>query len=203
MKKKSGVFMVFAVILAALAYMYVPTLAQPGDSTDPLVTRRYVDERIAGLTAEVSRLRSEIALGGGTTNQIITNTDRDQLFADVMLYFETVYGEMLRAAAITGGFETDPNPVAAHGVIPFEPLFVPAGHNLIAEAGVEFILRSGLATAISGPDGMVNVTVGRDVTNGEQLPHNNLMLVPRSDGRGLHFLTDSWLMIKGRYEIVS
>ena len=202
-KNRICITLVTFVVVAALTYFSVSASAAPGDATDPLVTRRYVDERITQLTAEISALRAQMGLAPGPSapNQPINQTERDALFADMMIYFETVYGEMLRAA-MAGVGTTDPHS-AVSAVVPFEPLFVPAGHRLVAEAGVELIVRSGQAIAVSGPDGMVNVTAGRDVTNGEQVPHNNLLLVPRTDGRGLHFVTDSWLMIKGRYEIVN
>jgi len=128
----------------------------------------------------------------GIPGDPITQTERDAIFADIMIYFETVYGEMLRAAQGMG---------VAGAVVPFEAVFVPAGHILIAEAGAEIIVRSGNAVAVSGPDGMVNITSGVDITNGTVIPHNNLLLVPRSDGRGMSFTSDSWLMIKGGYEI--
>jgi len=206
MKKKTAksllvMFLVASVIALA---QFVPVLAQPGDASDPLVTRRYVDDKIAELRAEVNQLRAivnNIAPGsvGNVTGSGVSSADRDALFAEVMLYFEAMYGDMLRTAMAVASA----NDFAPGSVIPFEPLFVPAGRTLVAEAGVEFILRSGHATAVSGPDGMVNVTVGADVTHGVRIPLNNLMLVPRSDGRGLHFVTDSWLMIKGNYEITN
>lgn len=196
-----------AVLTAVLATMYlVPAFAQPGDASDPLVTRSYVTNRISQVTAELNALRATVnslAAGGtqGSQGGGVTLTDRDVLFADVMIYFEAMYGDMLRAALALSA-ETDPNPVAPE-VVPFEPLFIPAGRTLIAEAGVEFILRSGTATAISGPDGMVDVTDGRDITHGTQIPRNHLLLVPRSDGRGFFTNTDTWVMIKGRFEVAN
>jgi len=202
--KKNRTLTILAVLVAvvALVYFNVPATAQPGDATDPLVTRRYVDERIALLTAEINALRAQIGTGivppiavtPSVPGEPITQTERDAIFAEIMIYFETVYGEMLRAAQGTA-----PNAVGT--VVPFEALFVPAGHTLIADAGAEFILRSGNAIAVSGSDGMVNITAGQDLANGETVPHNHLLMVPRSDGRGMSFMTDSWLMIKGSYEI--
>ena len=195
----------FAVLLAILATMLVPVFAQPGDASDPLVTRNYVTSRIAQVTAEINSVRAELttlrnSITGGTLHTgEIALSDRDALFADVMIYFEAVYGDMLRAAlAIASG--TDPNPFISE-VVPFEPLFIPAGRTLTAEAGVEFILRSGQATAISATDGMVDVTAGRDIGHGTAIPTNHLLLVPRSDGRGFFTNTDVWVMIKGRYEV--
>jgi len=212
-KKTIKSLVAFTVLLAVLATMFiVPAFAQPGDASDPLVTRNYVASRIATVVAEINTLRTEVTslrnavnsiTGGTVTNQSgdVALTDRDILFADVMIYFEAMYGDMLRAA-VAFSAETDPNPVQPE-VVPFEPLFVTAGSTLTAEAGVEFILRSGQATAISGPDGMVNVTVGQDITHGTQIPANNLLLVPRSDGRGFFANTDVWVMIKGRYEVTN
>ena len=211
--KKNRIFSVLTILVAlvTLVYFNVPATAQPGDATDPLVTRRYVDERIAQLTAEMNALRAQIGTGG--IGQIapglpappqtpvqpglgVSQTERDALFAEIMIYFETVYGEMLRAAAGGGSVTGVPG-----AVVPFEAVFVPAGHTLLGHAGAEIILRSGNAVAVSGPDGMVNVTAGADLIGGQTVPHNNLLLVPRTDGRGMSFTTDAWLMVKGGYEI--
>ena len=190
-------------LLATLATLIVPVFAQPGDANDQVVTRRYVADRISQVMAEVNALRTTVnsITGVTTVGSEIASSDRDALFADVMIYFEAMYGDMLRAA-IAFGEGTDPNPVEPE-VVPFAALLIPAGSTLIAEAGVEFILRSGQATAISGPDGMVDVTAGHDVTHGTRIPTNHLLLVPRTDGRGFFANTDTWVMIKGRFEVNS
>ena len=155
---KSLLVMVLLVAIIA-ALQLIPAFANPGDANDPLVTQRYVDERIAALTAEIDQLR-------GIINNIA------------------------------------PGSVEAGGVVPFAPVNIPAGSTLIADAGAEFIVRSGTATAVSGADGMVNVTAGVDIINGMDIPANNLLLVPRSDGRGFFAETDTWIMIKGGFSIV-
>jgi len=200
-----------------LAHFYVTAIAQPGEANDPLVTRNYVNTRINQLNQQINYLRNIIynidpnllttGSGAGTGTGAAAGTgaftaaDRDALFADVMLYFELMYGglrdnvEMLINA-------TAPTPVSPQ-VVPFEPLFVQAGRSIIMEAGVEVILRSGQATAISGPNGLVDMTAGRDVVNGQAISQNHLMIVPATDGRGMRFTTDAWIMIKGSYQVVN
>jgi len=203
MKGKTQVLTLLTVIIVSIAYMAIPIFAQPGDANDPLVTRRYVDERFATLSAEIATLRAIVSgLAPGTVNIPsggMTIAERDELFAEIMLYFEMVYGDMLRQAA--SGAAVPPQGVAE--VIPFTPLFIPAGRILVAEAGVEIILRSGQATVIAGPNGLVDITAGLDIANGEQVSQNHLLLVPASDGRGMLFNTDAWIMIKGGYTIVN
>ena len=73
-----------------------------------------------------------------------------------------------------------------------------AGQVLRAEAGTEIVLRSGQATAITTPQGGISdLTAGRDVQNGEAVSANHLLLVPRSDGRGLKALTNVVVLIRG------
>jgi len=197
MKKENLKSIIIMVLLVALigALQFIPAFAQPGDAGDPLVTRRYVDDRIATLSREIALLRDALAeIGGsGVGNQHGAPpllADQDSLFQDLIRYFEDTYGEFLDSLLYRTG-----------EVVPFTPLLIPAGSTLVGEAGAEFILRSGNAVAVSGPDGMVNVTSGVDIVNGTQIPRNNLLLVPRSDGRGFFAETDVWLMIKGGYRI--
>jgi len=208
MKKHLKSLIVVVMLIAAMAAMYfVPALAHPGDANDPLVTRRFVEGRIAELNAEIAQLRAIVdnivpgTTGHLSSNNIITGAERDVLFSDLIQYFESIYGEFLDAALVATG-PVLPG-VPGGEVIPFTPVQVPAGSRLYAEAGAEFILRSGRATAISGADGMVNVTTGVDIINGNNIPTNHLLLVPRSDGRGFRADTDVWVMIKGGFNIVN
>jgi len=199
---KSLIIMVM-LIAAMAAVHFIPALAQPGDASDMVVTRRFVEDRIAELNAEIAELRAIVnnitpGMAGGVGGSPLTGAERDALFSEFVQYFEAVYGEFLNAALTATGQA----PGGAY-VVPFTPLLITAGSTLIGEAGAEFILRSGTATAVSGPDGMVNVTTGRDIVDGNSIPTNNLLLVPRSDGRGFYANTDVWVMIKGGYNIVN
>ena len=162
-QKRDIVYPAIVAVLAVfllLSHFHIPAYAQPGTASDPLVTQRYVDERIAQLQAQITALQNQ-----------------------------------------QGNNHGQPGPTGQ--VVPFTPLFVPGGSTLIADAGVEFILRSGTAHVIAGPNGLVDVTAGMDIANGQPVSRNHLMLVPATDGRGLHFATDSWLMIKGGFVVAN
>ncbi len=77
------------------------------------------------------------------------------------------------------------------------------GEGLIGDEGTELILRSGEATAVGNidGDGVSDVTLGVDLKMGEKINRNHLLIVPRKDGRGIVAKTDSWIMVKGKYEI--
>ncbi|WP_028559262.1 hypothetical protein [Paenibacillus pinihumi] len=63
---------------------------------------------------------------------------------------------------------------------------VPEGKTIVAtQEGTEFIVRSGKALAYSEEkDGISNLTVGTDLTNGKAVANNHLILSPRA-GRGI------------------
>ena len=77
------------------------------------------------------------------------------------------------------------------------------GQMLIGDAGSEFILRSGSATAITSPSGgLSDVTAGTDITEGKPIPANHLLIIPRSDGRGIFVTKNStFVMVRGGYTI--
>jgi len=72
-KKNLVVVLLVAILTTAaiLPHLRFTAAAQPGEVTDPLVTRRYVDERIDDVWNEIQALRTENALlramveGGG------------------------------------------------------------------------------------------------------------------------------------------
>ncbi|HMM69318.1 hypothetical protein [Gudongella oleilytica] len=77
------------------------------------------------------------------------------------------------------------------------------GQMLIGDAGSEIILRSGSATAITSPSGgLSDVTAGTDIAEGKPIPANHLLIIPRSDGRGIFVTKNStFVMVRGGYTI--
>lgn len=70
------------------------------------------------------------------------------------------------------------------------------------QESLEFILRSGKASAIASHNGgLSDLTVGKDLKTGDLIQKNHLILIPRNDSRGLKTLTDIWIMIKGKYRV--
>ena len=84
----------------------------------------------------------------------------------------------------------------------FQVVKVKAGQTVIfTDASVEFILRSGDATAIASENGgLADLTEGNDLKTGDFVKKNHLMLIPKNDNRGIVAKTDLWVMIKGTYE---
>ena len=77
-----------------------------------------------------------------------------------------------------------------------------AGESLIGEGGTEIILRSGAASAIGANGvGVSDVTVGKDLADGVDIEKNHLLIVPRTDGRGIKCSKDAYVMVKGAYSV--
>ncbi|NLY68036.1 MAG: hypothetical protein GX069_10820 [Tissierellia bacterium] len=90
----------------------------------------------------------------------------------------------------------------------FEVVELKAGQFLIGKGGTEIILRGGTGNGrgrakivAAGQNGLSDITQGKDLTNGEEVPLNHLLIVPRDDGRGVFAITDSVYLVKGDYEI--
>lgn len=83
----------------------------------------------------------------------------------------------------------------------YVPVFVENGKIILGGEGTELILRSGKGQAyIEGVDGLVNTTTGQNVKKGN-ITANNVMIVPRDDGRGIRVTEDAWFLVRGSYEI--
>jgi hypothetical protein len=84
----------------------------------------------------------------------------------------------------------------------YEPVHLNAGQKIIGHEGSELILRSGEATAIdNGANGVSDITGAKDLMTGHSVEQNHLLLIPRTDGRGIKATTEIWVMIRGSYEI--
>lgn len=77
------------------------------------------------------------------------------------------------------------------------------GEKLIGESGTEMILRSGKAKAIGNDNGgLCDITAGKDIADKTLIETNHLLLIPRSDQRGMQAQTGIYVMVRGSYQIV-
>jgi len=87
-------------------------------------------------------------------------------------------------------------------LVTFSPIELMEGQRLIGGEGTEIILRSGEATAIdNGYNGVSNLTTGMDLMTGHYVSVNNLLLVPRNDGRGIVAVSEVWVLVRGSFTI--
>jgi len=81
------------------------------------------------------------------------------------------------------------------------------GQTLYGFEGTEFIVRTGQVEAVPGKngDGLTDLTAGADLQAGMIVGHNHLLLVPRSDNRGLRTAAGysgvSHVIVRGQYEL--
>lgn len=88
--------------------------------------------------------------------------------------------------------------------LPLEVVQLAPGQRLVAEGGTEIILRTGkvkVATEPASLGGLSDLTAGRDVANGQDVAANHLLLVPRSDGRGVVATTAAILLVRGAFAV--
>lgn len=100
----------------------------------------------------------------------------------------------------------DSSQSGGNGETSLDVLELQPGETVLGEEGTEFIVRSGKVVALSGEngDGIPNVTEGTNIDEGELVPLNHLVLIPRTDGRGLKVTGDSpksaWIIVRGAYQ---
>lgn len=166
--------------------------SQPGSDSDPLVTKSYVDERFDELEALVG---SGGSTGTGATGGSANSAVVDQLRTDVgdLTHFiidALTEQESLKArlAAIESGFVV---------------VEVPAGKTVTLSGGAELVLRSGKATTLAGTyGGLADITAGKDLLAGSEVPAQHMLLSSRSDGRGIKTReTTAYLLIRGGYAV--
>jgi len=143
------------IMFALLVPLILAYAAEPGSPDDPLVSKSYVDAKIAEALNQT----------GAQSGQV---------------------------------------PQASQSAGAFTPVNLYTGQIVTGDEGTEMILRSGSGVAYhTGDDGIVDITDGQELFNGDETVKNHLIIVPRSDGRGIMVLEDSWLIIKGGYHIAN
>lgn len=84
----------------------------------------------------------------------------------------------------------------------FKPVSVEVGQTIYGKEGTEIVLRSGKGSAVvPGAEGIPNLTNGLELKNKNTVNKNQLLIIPRSDGRGVKVSEKAWFLVKGDYEI--
>jgi len=87
----------------------------------------------------------------------------------------------------------------------FTIIKLPKGKTLIGGASTEIIARNKDRVVAyvekTATGGVSNLISGKDLANGTIIPANQLLLIPKADGRGITAKTDADIMIKGSYTI--
>jgi len=213
MRKKNVISLILVLIVGAVFLIPQLTVAETGQTNDPLVTRSFVEEQIAQVMGIIANMHdtpppelnpgSDMPPFGGT----LTDEERHELFAELLEAFDVEFGALIRLAVESGHLHAPPPPEIIVSdrpcPTPWTPLFVESGTLIRTYAGTEVIVRSGRAIVVAGVNGIVDATGGRDVGNGQTVSNNHLMMTPASDGRSFYIVDSAWIMIRGEHTLVS
>ncbi|MTI48651.1 MAG: hypothetical protein FH761_12470 [Firmicutes bacterium] len=158
------------------------TFSEPGSTNDPLVTLSFVEQRLEQIKFYVNSKIEEV--NGNITNN---KTEIDTLKTE--------------NSELKGKIEQLQNQSGSAGSN-LEVVTLEKGKMLVCDAGAEIILRAGQAQAIASElGGLSDVTGGQDIPMGKAITPNHLLIVPRSDGRGVYAVETAILMVRGSYRI--
>lgn len=170
-----------------------------GSSDDPIVTKSYVDSQVSSI---MNIIASNSGNGDSSGDIEITLSDEDK-----KELVEEVTSQVLAILEAQGDDSTTTdNPfenVEEATSSSYVPVELQNGQVLLGGEGTEIILRSGsCVTYVSGLNGVVNATTGTDMINNQNVSKNNILIVPREDGRGVMATSDgTWFIVKGDYTI--
>jgi len=179
----------------------------PGTDGDPLVSKKYVDDKFDALQAQINQILARLNTGTTTATAApsivlpgtLPTADDSEIVSDVVAQIQYLYGDVLSGSTSAASAVAAPAPDSS-----FTPVSAAAGQIILGDEGTEIILRSGAAVGYTAvADGIVNASAGADIKNGQVIKTNQLHIVPRADGRGVRVTQDAWFMIKGSYQIVN
>lgn len=111
-------------------------------------------------------------------------------------------GELAALRQELAALKSQQNGQAASG---YEVVYARRGQVVRATVASDFMLRSGEAYALVPADSggsISDYTDGTDLLNGNLVPLNHMLLIPRGDGRGLVILSDeAYIMVRGGYTV--
>ncbi len=188
MKKKNIIkSLLLGTVATTLLITTVYAAGAAGSSDDPLVTKSYVDTQISSILNTISSSNSNT--GNGTISEEV---EKDLV--------ETVTKNVLAIISATSNDSTNTSTGSSQSYVPVE---LQSGQILVGDEGTEIILRSGSALSyVNSANGIVNATTGGEYMDGISIPKNNILIVPRNDGRGVRAINGSaWFIVKGGYTI--
>ena len=167
MNKKVKVALAVGILSATSLYAADSRI---GTQSDPLVTKSYVDSKIAQMNGS-----------GNTSDLNATIAAQEKLISELSQ-------QIAQLQASQGGYEI---------------VTVAAGQTIYGKQGSEIIIRSGEGNIIgSAAGGVQDITDGVDLAGGQMAPNNNLLLIPREDGRGISATRTMVVMVRGGYTIL-
>ncbi|WP_348620791.1 hypothetical protein [Paenibacillus polymyxa] len=156
---------------------------QPGTADDPVVTKSYVDQKIA-----------QAIKGEGTASSTSSKATSSTTPATNATTNTTASGTS------GAGKTSTPEQTEALKVVDVKP-----GQKLIAKAGSEFILRNGYAVVYSmDASGAIDITSGTEIVHNQTVEKNHLLSFPR-EGRGIQVKEGQKfglvVMVRGGYTV--
>ncbi|MDQ0048912.1 Ribonuclease G/E [Paenibacillus polymyxa] len=156
---------------------------QPGTADDPVVTKSYVDQKIA-----------QAIKGGVPASSTSSKTTSSTAPATNATSNTTASGTS------SAGKTSTPEQTEALKVVDVKP-----GQKLIAKAGSEFILRNGYAVVYSmDASGAIDITSGTEIVHNQAVEKNHLLSFPR-EGRGIQVKEGQKfglvVMVRGGYTV--
>ena len=121
-------------------------------------------------------------------------------------WVEAKINERLRQLEGSGGAGMQPpagEPVYITLPAPtYEVVSVSSGRKMLTGSGTEIILRSGSAILVEGPGGgLSDLTSGTNLSAGDNIARDHLLLSPKDDGRGIMATTNTIFMVRGDYNL--
>ncbi len=170
LKNKRNIIILLSVTLS-LGWTVLAFATDPGSEKDPLISLSYFENKIEELKTDVTNTLSK---------------ELTEKFDELKTSFEKTVNEIKDKG------------VSAPST--FEVINVSENERIICDAGTEIIVRSGKFVAIGSVSGGVSdVTSGRDLVTDEEIENNHLLIVPKSDGRGITAKVAGAVMIKGNF----
>jgi len=200
-------FVTFVSLMICVLTIATASAAEPGSSGDPVVSKSYVDARISEIRSLINGNTNTNYNSNTNSNNLNSNmnytatlddTSKQKLIDEILSVVKALYDDKVD--------KIDQLDEIINSTSEDEDAFVPVelnkGQILIGAEGAEVIFRSGKATAYSENEmGLIDVSSGKELFNGDEISKNHLLIVGRNDGRGAKAVENSWFTVKGGFSI--
>ncbi len=190
-------------LVTVTSVILISVYANPGDQSNPIIAKDYLDsvvaslvkekneleEKLASLTSDSESQKSELQSQIDALNSAVNAIPSNPINSEVFSSFSSEIDKQINSALndIDKGFEI---------------LELQSGKTVTLSSGAEFIVRTGIVKAVtnSASDGLCDLSVGSIVANDNIIPASHYIVALRSD-RGFVTESDSVIIIRGEYTV--
>lgn len=201
-KVQKKYFIILAIIVCGLILLqFTPVVLAQGEA-GKIYDSTYIDKVVNELKGLISKNSDDLKVHIATTG---SQTDLSKQLSDTQKELSNVKAALSATQKELSDLKANGGTSATSGAVVFKTVTLPAGKILIGTTGTQILPRTANTAVIytekTATGGLLNMVYGREVAKGTSAAINQMLFVPKDDGRGIKAIKQTIVIVSGTYKI--